>query len=512
MDPLISTLAARAATLYGDELAVSVVGGPTLSFREVEMRASRFAGGLRGLGMRRGDRALLHLPNGWQWIVAYHAIARLGGVVVPANILLSADEVAYMASDSGARFVILSEDKCALVNEALHRLTTELCCITTSARPDFKHVSFDSLLDGESAKPEEIAPDDLLSIGYTSGTTGKPKGAMLTHRNVFMSAALTATIHVRQRGEATITALPLPHVYGNIVMNAAILVGMRLVILERFDAGVVLRAIQSERAAIFEGVPTMFYYMLAHEALAHTDLSSLRCCTVGGQTIPKAKVDAVVESFGCPLLELWGMTEVAGPAASHSPYWPPRPGSIGLPFPSMEMKVVDLEEQQRELPPNEPGELLVRGALVSRGYWANEEATRGSFTRDGWFLTGDVAYKDDHGYFHIVDRKKDLIITAGYNIYPAEVEQAIATHAAVAMVAVAGIADEEKGELAQAFIVVREGFSVTAQEIVQHCRTLLAAYKVPKAVRFLSDLPKNSTGKVLRRELRVLAGGDAKLN
>ena len=218
--------------------------------------------------------------------------------------------------------------------------------------------------------------------------------------------------------------------------------------------------------------------------------------------MPTAKIDAVVERFGCPLLELWGMTEVSGPAITHSPYWPPRHGSIGMPVPGVEARIVDLADSTRDLPSGEAGELIVRGALSMEGYWKNDVATAETIDAKGWLATGDIARIDEDGYLFIVDRKKDLIITAGYNIYPAEIEQVIAMHPAVAMVAVASIPDEEKGEIARAFVLPHANVVLGETELLEHCRKYLAAYKVPRVITIVTDLPKTSTGKILRRALR----------
>jgi long-chain acyl-CoA synthetase len=501
MRAVMNRLVDQAADRFGDQTAV-VVGERSLTFQEVRDRTACFAGGLRELGVKRGDRVVLHLPNGHAWIIAYYAIARLGAVVVPTNFLLSAEEVAAVALDSGAKALIAPGDRCVAIRAktAVQEVLPIVVAFDEGAGPDA--TDFQQLLQSTRVEAVPVEPDDLFTIGYTSGTSGTPKGAMLTHRCVFMSTALSATIHVRYPGETVVTALPFPHVYGNVVMNAAFLVGMRLVVLERFDAAAVLQAIQHHRATLFEGVPTMYYYILSVPDLADFDLSSISRCTVGGQTMPTASIAAVEQLFGCPLLELWGMTEVAGPATSHSPYVPGRPGSIGQAFPGMQAKVVDLNDPKRELPAGEPGELMVRGPLVMRGYYRNEEATRAALTDDGWLHTGDIAYQDQDGYFFVVDRKKDLIITAGYNVYPAELERVIAMHPAVAMAAVASTADPAKGELAKAFVVLRPRAELTEEELLSHCRAHLAAYKVPRLVQFVGDLPKTSTGKILRRELR----------
>lgn len=495
MQGRISDLVPGAARRFGDDPGFTLLGGATTSFAAIERLVAGFAGWMAGQGIGRQDRVVLHLPNGLDWIVAYHAIARLGAVVVPANFLLTPHEVAFMLADAEARALILPE------NRRTGALPQGLLVVAIEPSADGSC----ALPSADPAAPADIAPDDLFTLGYTSGTTGRPKGAMLSHANIFASTAHSATIHVRTRGETVLSALPFPHVYGNIVMNAALLVGMRLLAMERFDAGTALAAIGRERPALFEGVPTMFYQMLAHADAAATDFSSLGRCTVGGQTMPAGKIAEVAERFGCSVCELWGMTEVAGPATSHSPYWVPRHGTIGLPFPSVELRVADLDDRARDVPDGEAGELCVRGPLVTSGYWRDPEATAAAIDAQGWLATGDIGLREPDGYFRIIDRRKDLIITGGYNIYPAEVEAVLATHPAVAMSAVAALPDEEKGEIAKAFVVLRPGAACDAADLAAHCRRSLAAYKVPRAFAFVDDLPKTSTGKILRRALRDTA-------
>lgn len=494
MQGRISDLVPRAARRFGDDPAFTLFGGATTSFAAIERLVAGFAGWLARQGIGRQDRVVLHLPNGLDWIVAYHAIARLGAVVVPANFLLTPPEVAFILADADARALILPE------NRRIGALPQDLLVVAIEPSADGC-----ALPSADPVEPADVAPDDLFTLGYTSGTTGRPKGAMLSHANIFASTAHTATIHVRTRGETVLSALPFPHVYGNIVMNAAFLVGMRLLAMERFDAGAALAAISRERPALFEGVPTMFYQMLAHPDVAATDFSSLTRCTVGGQTMPVGKIAEVATRFGCPVCELWGMTEVSGPATSHSPYWVPRHGTIGLPFPSVELRVADLDDPTCDVPDGEAGELCVRGPLVTRGYWRNRQATADTIDANGWLATGDIGLREPDGYFRIIDRRKDLIITGGYNIYPAEVEEVLATHPAVAMSAVASLPDDEKGEIAKAFVVLRPGAACDAAELAAHCRGSLAAYKVPRAFAFVDDLPKTSTGKILRRALRDTA-------
>lgn len=496
---MIGGLTQSAADRYGAATAV-ICDDASFSFTEIDQKVAALAGGLSALGVGSDDRVVLYLPNGWRWIIAYYAIARLGAVVVPANILLSADEVSYIAGDAQAKMVIAPADHCVAVIACDRDAGGRVFLATGAHGPDL--ASFETALQ---SPPVDVMPrqlSDLCAIGYTSGTTGRPKGAMLSNRAVSMCTGLTATVHMRREGEVVLSALPLPHVYGNIVLHTAFLCGMTLVIMERFDALAALDLITRHRVTLFEGVPTMYYYLLSEPAISKADLTSLRRCTVGGQTMPTSSIQAVERALGCPLLELWGMTEVAGPATSHSPYLPNRHGSIGLAFPGMESRIVSLDDPAVELPNGEPGELVVRGPLVMDGYYNNPEATAEAISSDGWLRTGDVATKDAEGYLFVLDRKKDLIITAGYNIYPAELEQVIAAHPAVAMVAVASVQDDLKGELAKAFVVCRPGAHIDQAELLDHCRRHLASYKVPRLVEFVADLPKTSTGKIMRRALR----------
>lgn len=496
---MIGSLTEQAAARFGDAVAV-VAGRDSLSFNEIDARVAGFAGGLRAMGIGRDDRVVLHLPNGWHWIVAYYAVVRLGAVIVPANILLSLDEVGYIASNAKAVALISTGERCCAFAERSDAPDTLQFVATGQGGEGM--IAYDDLLSSPPAAVVNRAPGDLCSIGYTSGTTGHPKGAMLSHRAIHGSAAMTATIHGRQAGEVVVSALPLPHVYGNIVLHCTFLCGMTLVVMDRFAPATAIVLIGRYKATLFEGVPTMYHYMLAEPALRSADLSTLKRCTVGGQTMPTSTIEVVEAAFGCPLLELWGMTEVAGPAVSHSPYSPSRHGSIGLPFPGMEVRVADPDAPGRDVTRGEAGELLIRGPLVMDGYFDNPTATHEALDAEGWLRTGDIVRRDEDGYLYVLDRKKDVIITAGYNVYPAELEQAISAHPAVAMVAVTSVPDPVKGELAKAFVVLKNGASIDADELLAHCRSLLASYKVPRHFAFVDDLPKTSTGKILRRALR----------
>jgi long-chain acyl-CoA synthetase len=492
------------AQKYGDKTAL-VMGSRSFSFNDLNRLSGRLASGLRGLGIAVGDRVTLYAQNRWEWIVSYYAIARLGAVVNPINVMLTPDEVLYVVKDCGARAIVAPAAKARPLidfkgNSPLQDIIVFGDDVLAGTR------SFNALLE-ESAPGFDDArsePESLSTIGYTSGTTGYPKGAMLSHRAVLLNSAMFANMHVRTQADTTVTALPCAHVYGNIIMNGAFLTGMTLVLLERFVEADALQAIQTYRATMFEGVPTMFFYLLNYPDLEQYDLSSLTRCTVGGQTMPVAKMQEVEARFGCPLLEVWGMTEIAGAGTTHPYYGQHRLGSIGRALPSIECRIADLTNPSSTLEPGEVGELLVRGPIIMQGYFGNAEATRETIEPDGWLHSGDVAYKDADGYIYIVDRKKEMILTAGYNVYPAEVERVISQHPAVAMVAVGSQPDELKGEVAKAYVVLRHNAQTDEAEILALCREHLAAYKVPRAVQFVQDLPRTSTGKILRRKLRTL--------
>ncbi len=498
-----------AAERYGYKTALAC-GEATFSFNELNQRAIRLARALRALGIQRGDRVTLYSHNCWEWIVSYYGVARIGAVLNPINIMLTGDEVRYITSDCGAKAIIAPAEKAALLLAVKKDTPLETIVLYGDSAPAGT-LAFGALLAESEAGtgddvPIEAAPDELSTIMYTSGTTGHPKGAMLTHRNLSLNGALTATMHVRTSADTTVTALPLCHVYGSAVLNGTIVSGGTLVLLERFNEVAALRAIEQHHATMFEGVPTMFMLILNSPEFDKHDLLSLTRCTVGGQTMPLAKMQAVEERFRCPLLELWGMTEVAGLGTTHSMYAPNRLGSIGVPLPGVECRIADPANPSAALPSGEVGELMVRGPIVMRGYYGNEAGTRETIEPDGWLHTGDLAHMDADGYVFIADRKKDLIITGGYNVYPAEIERVVAMHPAVAMVAVGGQPDPVRGEVAKAYVVLKHGASADEASIITFCREHLAAYKAPRAIQFVPDLPKTSTGKILRRQLKTLDG------
>jgi long-chain acyl-CoA synthetase len=493
-----------AAARFGDRTAL-VFEDRRLSFVELDRLSNRLANALRGLGVAKGDRVTLYSPNRWEWLVSYYGALKAGAVINPINVMLTPEEVKFVTNDCGARVILSSADKGEALLAIRKDTPVEHVILFDGAAPKGARAFDDLLAEGREAfDPVVVDPFSTSTIGYTSGTTGHPKGAMLTHRGVLLNSAMTANMHVRTSLDTVVTGLPCAHVYGNVVMNGAFLTGMTFVLMPRFDPEQALALIQRERATMFEGVPTMFMYMLNAPSLASHDLASLTRCTVGGQTMPVAKMEEVEARFGCPLLELWGMTEIAGLGTTHPAYGVNRHGSIGVALPYVECRIADVADAGRTLAPGEVGELMVRGPIVMQGYWGNEAATKETIEPDGWLHSGDLAKVDEDGYIFVVDRKKDMIITAGYNVYPAEIERVVAAHPAVALVAVGSQPDPLKGEIAKAYVVLRTGADGDADSILAHCREHLAAYKVPRAIQFVADLPKTSTGKVMRRELRKL--------
>ena len=507
------------ARRFHDKTAL-VVGGRKFSFSELNELSSRLANSLRGIGVEEGDRVTLYAPNSWEWVVSYYALHKLGAVANPINAMLTPEEVGFVVDDCGAKALIASREKGEPLlglrgngegsasgdSGAGRRGSLREIVLFGDGAPPAGARAFDELLAAGSPDMQ-VAPvptDSLSTICYTSGTTGHPKGAMHSHRNVIVNTAMTAVMHMRTPEDTVVTALPCPHVYGNVVMNASLFYGMTLVLLPSFDPAEVMGAIEEHRATLFEGVPTMFMYMLAHPELDRFDLSSLTRCTVGGQTMPAAKMEEFERRAGCPLIELWGMTEIAGPGTTTPLYGENRHGSIGIQLPHVECRIADIEDAAKTMPPNEVGELMVRGPIVMQGYYGNEATTRETIEADGWLHSGDLAHEDEDGYIWIVDRRKDMILTAGFNVYPAELERVIAMHPAVALVAVGPQPHEMKGEIAKAYVVLKPGGTADEESIVAHCREHLAAYKVPRAIQFVDDVPKTSTGKIMRRELKTL--------
>ena len=497
----VGKISFEAARKFGDREAL-VFEGRTFTFRELDDLIGRAAAGLQGIGIGKSDVVSLYASNSWQWVVSYHAVQRLGAVVNPVNTMLTQPELEYVINDCGAKAVILSEDKHSMISGLL--ANTRLAALVSFAdTPPAGLMRLTDLLNSGRAAlaPVEVDDDALSTIGYTSGTTGHPKGAMMPHKAVVLSALGIAVLQSRRADDIGVSSLPLPHVYGANLMNGMFLIGNKLVLHSRFDAARTLADIGHYRASIFDGVPTMWMFLLNAPQLTTADFSSLRLGCTGGQTIPIATLEKIEHTFGIEMLEVWGMTELAGVASSTVAAGLKTPGSAGIAYPYCEFRVVDPEDTSRVLPRGETGELMFRGPLVMQGYWGAEKKTKETIEPDGWLHTGDLGKMDENGSIYVVDRLKDLIITGGFNVYPAEIERVLAAHPSVALAAVGRQPDEMKGEVAKAYIILKEGAKADPDSIMAHCRANLAAYKCPRKIQFVKDVPRTSSGKIMRREL-----------
>ena len=503
----IGDILPTAAKLFGAKTAL-IVGNRVFSFADLDLLSNRVANGLVSVGVRPGDRVTLYGQNCWEWLVAYYGIGKTGAVINPISSMLTPEEVRYVIADSGARVLVASLEKGLPVLDLVSAANLTCVALWGEGVPKGATSCTDWLSRGSGAfAPISRQPEDLAAICYTSGTTGHPKGAMQSQRAIIGAAVGTVLMAARGPHDRVLNCLPLAHVYGSCVFNGAMMAGSSLIMVPRFNEEAVLEAIAEHRVTLMDGVPTAYYYLLAHSDFQKSDLSSLTRCWVGGQTLPAAKAIEFTERTGCPIHEVWGMTELAGVASANPVVGPNKAGTIGIAYPGNEMRVVDLENPNNVLGHGERGELMFRGPMVMDGYYGNEIGTREAIEPDGWLHSGDIATMDADGYFTIVDRKKDMILTAGFNVYPAELERVLCMHPAVALAAVTGVPDQVKGELAKAYVVLKPAVGTTSEELVAHCREHLAAYKIPRAVQFVSHVPMTASGKIMRRLLTDLDDG-----
>jgi long-chain acyl-CoA synthetase len=493
----------KAAAEHGERPALRM-DDLVLSYAQWREAAARATALLEAAGVRPGDRVAIMLPNVPAFPIAFYGVLGAGGVVVPMNPLLKSREVAFYLGDSGAKVLFAWH---AAAGEAAKGAAEAGATVIEVTEPDLATPLAGHAAAGTAGAAGTAAPgagrgdDDDAVILYTSGTTGRPKGAQLTHANLVSNAALTReTLLNTQPGDVVMGCLPLFHVFGlTCGLNATIIGGGTLTLLPRFDPARALDIICRDRVAIFEGVPTMYAAMLHHAAAASADCSSLRVCVSGGAAMPVEIMRGFEETFGCIILEGYGLSETSPVASFNHPHLDRKPGSIGTPVAGVEMCLLDADG--RATPAGEVGEIAIRGSNVMKGYWGRPEATEEAI-RDGWFRTGDLARVDDDGYYYIVDRKKDLIIRGGYNVYPREIEEVLYEHPAVAEAAVIGIAHPELGEEIGAAVAVKPGASATPEELRGFVKEKVAAYKYPRHVWLVAELPKGPTGKILRREVQ----------
>ena len=530
----VHELLRRAAKEFGGRPAITFYG-KSISYRDLDAAADRFATGLRRIGVLPGDRVSLVLPNTPHFIVAFFAVLRAGGIVVQTNPLYTPRELESLWTDAGVETVVTLDlfwhnVSKARANAGVKRVV--VCDVgeflkvplrqlyPIKKRRDLKkqghwpldiphEVGIHRFADLARTPPSpaletRASLDDVVVLQYTGGTTGTSKGAMLTNRNLIANAMQVAAWFSAgsHRSEKLLGAIPLFHVYGlTAVMLLSVVAGIEVILYPNpREIGAILKLINKTKPSLFPGVPTMYIAILRHPKLAKYDLRSIRACISGAAPLPNEVRKQFEAATGGRLVEGYGLTE-ASPVTHCNPLNGVVKECIGIPFPDTDAKIVDADDPTRDLAQGEVGELAVRGPQVMKGYWNKPEETR-NVLRDGWLLTGDLAKMDADGYFYIVDRKKDLILCSGYNVYPREVEEVLFMHPAVGEAAAIGVPDPYRGETVKAFVVLKAGKTATEADLIAFCKERLAPFKVPKAVEFATALPMSLVGKVLRRQLR----------
>jgi long-chain acyl-CoA synthetase len=496
MSENLAGILTETAAEHGDRTAFKL-DDIELSYAMLDEASARVAALLKEKGLEPGDRVGLMLPNVPYFPAVYYGILRAGGVVVPMNVLLKEREVNFYLGDSGAKILFAWHDFAADAEAGAADAGAE--CILV------KPGEFEQLLVAQEPDRElaDRSGEDTAVILYTSGTTGKPKGAELTHDNLYRNCSMTSvTLGAFSHEDVLLGALPLFHSFGQTcTMNSAVSVGATVTMIPRFDPDKALEMLSRDRVTVFMGVPTMYNAMLHAEGADAADASTLRLCMSGGAAIPVELIRGFEKKFDCAILEGYGLSETSPVASFNHPNRERKPGSIGTPIQGVEMQVWD--DEGRQLPQGEVGEIVIRGHNVMKGYWERPEATAEAIDSNGWFRTGDMAKVDEDGYFFIVDRKKDLIIRGGYNVYPREVEEVLYEHPAVQEAAVVGVPDESLGEEVGAAVVLKQGESLQASELKAYMKEQVAAYKYPRKIWFVDELPKGPTGKILKREIEA---------
>lgn len=528
-DLTLGNMLAQTVLKYPDHTAL-LFFGKKISYSELDALTNRFAHALSGLGIKKGDRVALMLPNIPQMVIAYYGTLRLGAIAVATNPLYHEHELEVQLKDSGAETLVAVDMFYPVISPVLPKTSVKhlvLCGIKDylpfplnllypiKAKMEKQWVSvkrvppiydFVSLLNEAKATPlsADVSPDDVAIFQYTGGTTGIPKGAVLTHRNLVVNAVHNkAWLTQGKEGEERLLAvIPFFHVYGmTTAMNLGVLLGAELILLPKFHTKEVLETINKHRPTIFPGIQAMYLAIGNYPKIEKYDLTSIKAAISGAGPLMHEVQERFEHLTKSRIVEGYGLSE-ASPVTHCNPILGKRKiGSIGLPFPDMDAKIVDLETGEKELPVGETGELVVKGPQVMKSYWNKPDETAHAL-RNGWLHTGDIAKMDEEGFFFIVDRIKDMIKTVGENVYPREVEEVLFTHPKVKDAVVIGLPQEFMGEKIKAYVILKEGMSATPDEIIQYCREQLSKFKVPKEVEFRDQLPKTLVGKVLRRVLR----------
>ncbi|SET64540.1 long-chain acyl-CoA synthetase [Oceanobacillus limi] len=500
----------RTIANYADHKAIHFYG-KEFSYQELGAQTGAFASVLQEDQFVKGDRVAIMLPNCPQYVISYYGTLLAGGTVTQVNPMLVGKELEHILTDSGAETIVIYEPLLPVLNQILdHTSVKRIIKVNLEGRDtdDGLVVGFTQFLKSATKLPEPVAIDpqeDVAVLQYTGGTTGRSKGAMLTHRNVIANVVQVYEYFkdvIEPGKDRYLTVIPLFHVFGmTSCMNLSIYSGSMSIMLPRFDLEEVLQTIKNLQPTSFPGVPTMYVGITNHPKAEQYGIDSIRLCNSGSAPMPGELLRSFEKKTGAKILEGYGLSE-SSPVTHCNPSFSTRkPGSIGIGIPSTEYKIVDLAEGTEEVPVGELGEVIIKGPQVMKGYWNMPQETENAL-RDGWLYTGDIARVDEDGYVYIIDRKKDLIIAGGFNIYPRDVEEVIYEHPAVMEAVVVGIPDAYRGETVKAVVVLKEGASCTQEELIAYCRENMAAYKVPRVVEFRDELPKTNVGKILRRAIR----------
>ncbi|WP_342602497.1 long-chain-fatty-acid--CoA ligase [Peribacillus sp. FSL E2-0159] len=527
--PLYSFLK-ESAEEFPDKVSIHFQG-KELTFREVHESALKFAAYLKSIGLQKGERVAVMLPNCPQGVISFFGILMAGGVVVQTNPTYTERELEYQMKDSGAKIILAMDILFPRVTAVASRTDIEHIIVTAIKEylpfpknliyPFIQKKQYGIVINVEHAGnhhlfseimkrkiTEEVTVpidvhNDLALLQYTGGTTGFPKGVMLTHKNLLANTKMcNAWLYKNKRGEERILAiLPFFHVYGmTTVLVLSVMEGNTMIIMPKFDVEATLKTIQKQKPTMFPGAPTMYIGLLNHPDIAKYDLSSINACISGSASLPLEVQEQFEKITGGKLVEGYGLSETSPVTHANFIWDQPRvKGSIGLPWPDTDSVILSLENFE-ELPPNEIGEIAIKGPQVMQGYWNRPDETEKTF-KNGWLLTGDLGYMDEQGFFYVVERKKDTIIAGGFNIYPREVEEVLYEHEAIQEVVVAGIPDPYRGETVKAYVVLKKNARATEEELNEFARKHLASYKVPRSYEFRDELPKTTIGKILRRVL-----------
>jgi long-chain acyl-CoA synthetase len=506
----LSEVLKEATSKFPNNNALSFYG-KKITYQELSFMVNRFAESLQIKGIQKGDRVAIMLPNCPQFVISYYGILTVGAIVTQINPMSVERELEYLLNDSGAETIIVFDAFYSRVKNVQEQ-TNVKNVIVVSFQPTEADYSFDwtfeqFLADSKgNVAPVSIDPEhDVAVLQYTGGTTGRSKGAMLTHRNILANMVQSNEFFkdcIEMGKERYLSVIPLFHVFGmTSCMNLAIYTGSESIMLPRFDLEEVLNTIKKEQPTIFPGVPTMYVAITNHPKAEEYGIDSINICNSGSAPMPVGLLREFESKTGSKILEGYGLSETSPATHCNPPFAERKPGSVGIGMPSTDYKVVDLATGVEEVPTGELGEVAIKGPQVMKGYWNLQEETAHAL-RDGWLYTGDIARMDEEGYLYIVDRKKDMIIASGYNIYPREIEEVIYEHSAVQEAVVIGVPDAYRGESVKAVLVLKEGQQVTVEEIKDFCKQNMSAYKVPTIIEFRDHLPKTSVGKILRRALR----------